>query len=31
MDGTIHANKSGKAKLTCKINGKTITINVTVQ
>lgn len=30
-DGTIHANRPGKAKLTCKINGKTITINVTVQ
>ncbi len=30
-DGVIHANVSGKAKLTAKVNGKTITITVTVQ
>ncbi len=30
-DGTIIANKPGKAKLTAKVNGKTITITVTVQ
>ena len=30
-DGTIKANKAGKAKLTAKINGKTVTITVTVQ
>ncbi len=30
-DGIIHANRPGKAKLTTKINGKTITITVTVQ
>ncbi len=29
--GTIHANRPGKAKLTTKINGKTITISVTVE
>ena len=29
--GTIVANKTGKAKLTTKINGKTITITVTVE
>ncbi len=30
-DGTIVANRPGKAKLTAKVNGKTITITVTVQ
>ncbi len=30
-DGTIKANRSGKAKLTAKVNGKTITINVIVK
>ena len=30
-DGTIVTNRAGKAKLTAKINGKTITITVTVQ
>ncbi len=30
-DGNIVANKEGKAKLTAKINGKTVTINVTVK
>ncbi len=30
-DGTIHANRPGKAKLTAKVNGKMITIIVTVQ
>ncbi|MCR5250208.1 MAG: leucine-rich repeat protein [Lachnospiraceae bacterium] len=29
-DGVVHANKPGKAKLTTKINGKTVTINVIV-
>ena len=29
--GTIHANRPGKAKLTAKINGETISITVTVQ
>ena len=30
-DGTIYAHKAGKAKLTAKVNGKTITIHVVVQ
>nr|MCR4585969.1 BspA family leucine-rich repeat surface protein [Lachnospiraceae bacterium] len=30
-DGYIRARKNGKAKLTAKVNGKTVTINVTVK
>lgn len=30
-DGTVHARKAGKAKFTAKVDGKTITISVTVK